>query len=332
MRAVVIDRYHGPVEERELPTPKPRHDDLLVKVHAASVNPVDFKIRDGKVKVLLKYDMPLTLGNDLSGEVVAVGDQVTRFKVGDAVYARLHKDRIGSFAEYALVREIAAARKPSSLSHEEAASIPLVGLTAWQAMIDIGKLSKGQRVLVHAGSGGVGTFAIQLAKHVGAFVATTCGARNRELCQSLGADQVVDYKSERFEDVVKDVDVVFDTQGVDTVVRSYQCLRPGGIVVSVGGTPDAKFGKQWNLSPMVVLALRFMSRKITRAAKKRGGRYQYLFMSASGEQLEEIGALIDKKIIRPVIDRTFTLSEIKEALAYVEAGRTVGKVVIKVIS
>ncbi len=185
---------------------------------------------------------------------------------------------------------------------------------------------------MHAGSGGVGTFAIQLAKHVGAFVATTCGARNRELCQSLGADQVVDYKSERFEDVVKDVDVVFDTQGVDTVVRSYQCLRPGGIVVSVGGTPDAKFGKQWNLSPMVVLALRFMSRKITRAAKKRGGRYQYLFMSASGEQLEEIGALIDKKIIRPVIDRTFTLSEIKEALAYVEAGRTVGKVVINVIS
>jgi NADPH:quinone reductase-like Zn-dependent oxidoreductase len=213
MRAVRIHRYGGNDEVRldDLPTPSPGPRDLLVRVRAASVNPVDFKIRDGKVKVLLPYRMPLTLGNDLSGVVEAVGNEVSRFRAGDAVFARLDKQRIGAFADYALVDEAAAAAKPARLGHVEAAAIPLVGLTAWQALRDLGRLERGQKVLIHAGSGGVGTFAIQLAKQLGATVATTASERNAALVRELGADVVIDYKTTRFEDAIADYDLVFDT-------------------------------------------------------------------------------------------------------------------------
>ena len=332
MKAAVIHRYgkNDQVQIGEVAKPEPLQNDLLVSVRAASVNPVDFKIRAGELKQIVPYRLPLVLGNDLSGVVVSVGASVSRFKVGDEVFARLDKDRIGAYAEFALVRETAAARKPANLSHVEAASIPLVGLTAWQALVDIAKLTAGQSVLIHAGSGGVGSFAIQLAKHLGATVATTVGARNRDLVKGLGADQVIDYKSQRFDELVKDIDVVFDTQGGETLERSFRVVKRGGTVVTVGGVPDAKFAKAWGLNPFLVLALRFLTRRITRAAKKNGAKFEYLFMHADGAELAEIAKLLDAGVIRPVIDRTFHLAAIRDALAYVETGRTVGKVVVTV--
>ena len=332
MKAAVIHRYgkNDQVHIEEMAKPEPLQNDLLVSVRAASVNPVDFKIRAGELKQIVPYRLPLVLGNDLSGVVVSVGASVSRFKVGDEVFARLDKDRIGAYAEFALVRETAAAPKPANLSHVEAASIPLVGLTAWQALVDIAKLSAGQSVLIHAGSGGVGTFAIQLAKHLGATVATTVGARNRDLVKGLGADHVIDYKSQRFDELVKDVDVVFDTQGGETLERSFQVVKRGGTVVTVGGVPDAKFAKAWGLNPLLVLALRFLTRRITRAAKKHGAKFEYLFMHADGTELGEIAKLLDAGVVRPVIDRTFPLASIRDALAYAETGRTVGKVVVTI--
>jgi NADPH:quinone reductase-like Zn-dependent oxidoreductase len=332
MRAAVIHRYgkNDQIQIEEIAKPQPLQNDLLVSVRAASVNPVDFKIRAGALKQIVPYRLPLVLGNDLSGVVVSVGASVSRFKVGDEVFARLDKDRIGAYAEFALIRETAAAHKPANLSHVEAASIPLVGLTAWQALIDIAKLSAGQSVLIHAGSGGVGTFAIQLAKHLGATVATTVGARNSDLVKALGADQIIDYKSQRFDELVKDVDVVFDTQGGETLERSFRVVKRGGIVVTVGGVPDAKFAKAWGLNPFLVLALGFLTRRITRAAARRGAKFEYLFMHADGAELGEIAKLLDAGVIGPVIDRTFPLASIRDALAYAEAGRTVGKVVVTI--
>jgi alcohol dehydrogenase len=332
MNAVLIERYgdNDRVQVREIDPPRIGPKDLLVRVRAASVNPLDTKIRGGKVKTLLRYSFPLVLGNDLSGEIVDIGADVTRFAKGDAVYARLDKERIGAFAELAAVGESAAARKPSNLSHVEAASLPLVGLTGWQALIELGKLERGQKVLIHGGAGGVGTFAIQLARHLGAMVYTTASARNHELVTRLGADVAIDYREQRFEDVAKDCDVVFDTQGGETLVRSFACVRPGGVVVSVGGVPAAKFARAWGLNPVIVLALWLMTRKVTAAAKKRGARFEYLFMRPDGEQLAQIAALVEQGIIKPVIDRTYPLSQAKDALAYSESGRATGKVVLEV--
>ena len=270
------------------------------------------------------------LGNDLAGDVEAVGAGVSRFKLGDAVYARLDKDRIGAFAEYALVSESACAPKPAGLDYAEAASLPLVGLTAWQALIDLAHLARGQKVLIHAGSGGVGTFAIQLAKHLGATVATTASAKNHELVRSLGADVAIDYRTTRFEAVARDQDVVFDTQGGETLMRSFESVKPGGVVVTVGGVPDGKFARAWGVSLPIVWALTFMTRKITAAAKKKGARFEYLFMSPSGEQLTEIARLVDQGLLKPILDRRFPFDATREALAYVESGRAVGKVVVDV--
>ncbi len=216
----------------------------------------------------------------------AIGPGVTKFKVGDAVYSRLDNDRIGAFAEYALVRESAAAKKPARLDYVQAASLPLVGLTAWQALIDLAQLQAGQKVLIHAGSGGVGTFAIQLAKHLGAHVATTASAKNHALVKSLGADVAIDYKTTRFEEVAKDQDVVLDTQAGDTLLRSFEAVKPGGVVVTIGGRPDGKFARAWGLSLPLVWILGFLNRKVDRLARERRVRFEYLFMRASGEQLE----------------------------------------------
>ncbi|RPH67976.1 MAG: NADP-dependent oxidoreductase [Myxococcaceae bacterium] len=332
MKAVLTERYgaNDLVQLREIDPPRIGPKDVLVRVRAASINPLDSKIRDGKVKTLLHYSFPLVLGNDLSGEIVDIGSEVTRFAKGEAVYARLDKERIGSFAELAAVSEGAAAHKPSNLSHVEAASLPLVGLTCWQALLELGGLTRGQKVLIHGGSGGVGTFALQLARHVGATVYTTASARNHELVTRLGADVAIDYRQQSFEDVAKDCDVVFDTQGGETLLRSFSCVRPGGLVVSVGGVPDAKFARSWGLNPLLVLALRLMTRKVTAAAKKREAHFEYLFMRADGEQLAQITALVEQGVIKPVVDRTYPLAQAKDALAYSESGRVTGKVVLDV--
>jgi alcohol dehydrogenase len=299
-----------------------------VQVRAASVNPVDFKIRDGKVKALIKDRFPLIMGNDLSG--VVVESRSSKFRAGDEIFARLDKDRIGAFAEFALVRESAAAMKPARLSHEEAASIPLVGLTAWQAMVDIGRVQQGQHVLIHAGSGGVGTFAIQLAKHLGAWVATTVGARNVELVKRLGADVAIDYRAQQFDEVLEDMDFALDTQGGESLHRTFPVMARGGCIVSIGAIPDAKFARAWGVNPLLIPALALMTRKETKLSRQLGVRYEYLFMRADGAELARIAELLDAGIIKPILDKTFPLDQVREALAYSESGRATGKVVITV--
>jgi NADPH:quinone reductase-like Zn-dependent oxidoreductase len=330
MRALAIRGYKSAMEMMDLPRPEPGPGDLLVRVRAASVNPVDVKIRDGLVKVLTPYSFPLILGNDLAGDVEAVGPAVTRFKVGDTIYSRLDTNRIGAFADYALVHEGSAAIKPARLDYVRAASLPLVGLTAWQALIDLAQLQAGQKVLIHAGSGGVGTFAIQLAKHLGAQVATTASAKNHALVKSLGADLAIDYKTTRFEQAARDQDVVFDTQGGDTLLRSFEAVRAAGVVVTIGGRPDGKFARAWGLSLPLVWILELLNRKVDRAARRRRARFEYMFVRASGEQLESIAALVDQGVIEPVLDKTFPLEAAAGAIAYVESGRAVGKVVLRV--
>lgn len=333
MRAVVAKRYGGNevVELVDVSRPVLASGEVLVEVHAASVNPVDFKIRDGMLKPILPYRMPLVLGNDLAGVVVEVAPDVTDVKPGDEVYSRLDKRKIGAFAEYAAARAIDLAPKPRTLDFVQAASLPLVGLTAWQALIERAGLQRGQKVLIHAGSGGVGTFAIQLAKHLGATVTTTCSARNAELVRSLGADVVVDYTKERFEAVAPGQHVVLDALGdKQTIARSFAALAPGGIVVSISGPPDPRFAREWGLNPLVRAAIWLLSRSTFRRARRHGARYEFLFMEPSRPQLLEIARLVDAGTLRPVIDRTFPLEQAREALAYSESGRARGKVVITV--
>ncbi len=261
-----------------------------------------------------------------------MGSRVTRFKIGDAVYSRVDMNRIGAFAEFAAVREGAAALKPTNVSFEEAASLPLVALTAWQALVEIGRLGAGQRVLIHAGSGGVGSVAIQLARHLGATVFTTVGKRNVELVKRLGANVAIDYRSEPFEDVAKDCDVVLDSAGGDTLVRCFECVKPGGVVVSINSsTPSPAFARSWGLNPILVFAIRVLSRKTLAAARKHKARYEYFFVHADGEQLRAIARLVETGAIIPLVDKVFPLDEVRDALAYSESGRATGKVVIKVV-
>ena len=332
MKAAFIERYgsNARVHVADIAAPSIGPLDLLVRVHAASVNPLDAKTRDGKVKVLLKYRLPLVLGNDLAGVVADVGAQVTRFQKGDAVYARLDADRIGAFAEFAAVREGAAALKPANVTMEEAAALPLVALTAWQALVELGNLRANQRVLIHAGSGGVGSVAIQLAHHLGATVFTTVGRRNVELVMRLGADVPIDYRSTRFEDVARDCDVVLDNAGGDTLLRCFECVKPGGVVVSINSRmPSPAFARSWGLNPIVVFAITLLSRKALAAARKHQARYEYFFVRADGAQLSEITRLVERGAIKPLVDKVFPLEQVRDALAYSESGRATGKVVLK---
>jgi NADPH:quinone reductase-like Zn-dependent oxidoreductase len=329
MKAFVIDRFGGPLHAAEMPRPSVGDRDVLVQVHAASLNPVDYKIRDGKLKAVIPYRLPLILGNDLSGIVVEVGAGVRQFKVGDAVYARADKGRIGSLAEFIAVNEDSVAPMPASLGMEEAAAVPLVALTALQAF-DRAGLKSGQKVLIHAGSGGVGTVAIQLAKHRGAFVATTTSTAHVEWVKALGADLVIDYKTQDFATQLRDYDLVFDTLGGTTTGDSLPVLKPGGWLVSVSGPPDPAFAREWQLGWLKEQAMRLLSHRIRKLARQRGVTYSFLFMHPSGAQLRELGALIDAGALRPVIDRVFAFEESAEALAYLETGRAKGKVVVKV--
>ena len=332
MKAFILDRYGGNdgVQVGEMPEPEMHDDDVLVQIHAASVNPVDLKIRDGKLKLVLPYRLPFVLGNDLAGVVIRAGSAVRRFKPGDEVYARPDKDRIGAFAEFISIKEEAVANKPKQLTMEEAASIPLVGLTAWQALIERANLQRGQKVLIHAGSGGVGTFAIQLAKHVGAIVATTTSTTNVEWVKRLGADVVIDYKKDDFETMLRDYDAVLDTQGGETLEKSLRVLRPGGKLISISGPPDPDFAKEIGATWIIGLAMRLLSYRIRSSAKRHHVSYSFLFMRPSADQLRKIGSLIEAGVIRPVVDRVFPFESTKEALAYVEKGHAKGKVVIKV--
>jgi alcohol dehydrogenase len=321
MKAFIVDRYgnNDGVRAGEMPAPEVRDDDVLVQIHAASLNPLDLKIRGGSLKLILPYRLPFVLGNDLAGVVVRVGSRVRRFKRGDEVYARPDQDRIGAFAEFISIKEDAVASKPKEFTMEEAASIPLVGLTAWQALIERANLKAGQKVLVHAGSGGVGTFAIQLAKHVGALVATTTSTANLDWVKRLGADIVIDYRKDDFETLLHDYDVVLDTLGGETLEKSLRVLKPGGKLVSLSGPPDPDFAKDIGSTWILRLVMRLLSYRIRQKAKRHKVSYSFLFMRASGDQLREIASLIDSGIIRPVVDRVFPFASTKEALVYVES-------------
>jgi NADPH:quinone reductase-like Zn-dependent oxidoreductase len=332
MKAFVVDKYdkQGILRLAEMPEPVLHDNDVLVEIHAAGVNPLDSKIRTGEFKLILPYRRPFVLGHDVAGTVVTVGSKVRKFKPGDDVYARPRDGRIGTFAEFIAVDEADLALKPETVSMEEAASIPLVGLTAWQVLVDRADLKQGQKVFIQAGSGGVGTFAIQLAKHLGATVATTTSAASADLVKGLGADIVVDYRKDDFEKVLSGCDVVLNSQDAKTLEKSLSVLRPGGRLISISGPPDPEFARDKGLNLVLRLVLRFLSRGIRAKAKRRGVRYSFLFMSAQGDQLSKITSLIESGAIRPVVDRVFPFEATNEALAYVETGRAKGKVVIKV--
>lgn len=331
MKAFSIDRYgkkNGRISE--VPTPEVGAHDVLVQVHATSVNLLDAKIRTGEFKLILPYSFPLILGNDLAGVVVRVGASVRRFKPGDEVYARAPQARIGTFAELIAVDENALALKPENLSMEEAAALPLVALTAWQVLVDSARLKQGQKVFIQAGSGGVGSVAIQLAKHLGAFVATTTSTANVEWVKALGADVVIDYKTQKFEQVLQDYDVVLNSLGADELEKSLNILKPGGQLISISGPPTPAFAQAQKLPWVLGLVMRLLSSGIRRKARNKKVSYAFVFMRASGAQLDKITALVESGSIKPVIDRTFTFDSTADALSYVEQGRSKGKVVIKV--
>jgi NADPH:quinone reductase-like Zn-dependent oxidoreductase len=332
MKAFVIDRYGRKERGRVADAPEPvvGDEDVLVEVHAASVNVLDAKIRSGEFKMILPYRFPLILGNDVAGTVLRVGPQVRRFKPGDEVYARPDEDRIGGFAEFISIKEASLAHKPAKLTMEEAASIPLVGLTAWQVLVDVAQVRPGQKVLIHAGSGGVGTIAIQLAKQLGAFVATTTGTGNVEWVRRLGADVVIDYRTQDFAALLRDYDVVLNSLGTDVLEKSLQVLRPGGQLISISGPPTPQFASEQGLGWPLKQVFRLLSYRIRKQAARRGVRYVFVFMRANGEQLGKISALIDAGQIRPVVDRSYRLASTADALAYVEQGRAKGKVIVKI--
>jgi NADPH:quinone reductase-like Zn-dependent oxidoreductase len=331
MKAFLIDRYgkqNGGIGE--VPEPVPGRHDVLIEVHAASVNLLDSKIRSGEFKLILPYSFPLVLGNDLAGVVIQTGAEVKGFKPGDEVYARVPEQRIGTFAERIAVDQNAVALKPANLSMEQAAAAPLVALTAWQALVDIAGLQKGQKILIHAGSGGVGTIAIQLAKHLGAVVATTTSTANVEWVKALGADVVIDYKHQQFEQELRDYDVVLNSLGADVLEHSLKVLKPGGQLISISGPPTAEFAKAQGLAWPLRQVMRLLSLSIRRKARKQDVRYSFLFMRANGSQLSDITTLIEAGEITPVLDRTFAFESTSEALKYVEQGRAKGKVIVRI--
>ncbi|MES2878633.1 MAG: NADP-dependent oxidoreductase [Pseudomonadota bacterium] len=332
MQAFIVDRYGKKERLRtgDVPEPVLREDEVLVQVHAAGVNVLDSKIRSGEFKLILPYRAPFVLGHDVAGVVVKVGPRVRQFKPGDEVYSRPDDFRIGTFAEFVAIKEDSLAIKPKNITMEEAASIPLVGLTAWQALVEKAKLKKGQKVFIQAGSGGVGTFAIQLAKHLGATVATTTSAGNVALVKRLGADVVIDYRQDDFEKVLSGYDVVLNSQDGKTLEKSLNVLKPGGKLISISGPPDPQFAEEIKAPWLVKQVMRVLSFGTRRKAKRLNVGFSFLFMKASGSQLRQITPLIESGAIRPVIDKVFPFASTNEALAYVESGHAKGKVVIKV--
>lgn len=332
MKAFLVDRYqrNSALRLGEVPEPEVGDHDVLVAIHATSLNPLDAKIRDGEFKLILPYRLPLILGNDVAGVVVRVGAKVRGFKSGDEVYARPNQRRIGTFAELIAMDEADVALKPGNLSMKEAASIPLAGLTAWQVLVERAKLKKGQKVLIHAGSGGVGTLAIQLAKHIGATVAATTSTVNVDLVRSLGADVVIDYKKQDFAAVLDGYDVVLNSLGKDTLEKSLKVLKPGGKLISISGPPDGAFAKESGFNWVLQQVMRLLSFGIRRKAKRHGVSYSFVLMRADGEQLGKITSLIESGAIRPVVDRTFPFLATNEAMDYLATGRAKGKVVISV--
>jgi len=332
MKAFLLKRYgkRSTLESALVPDPRPAPGDVLVQIHAAGINLLDAKIRDGGFKLILPYKLPLILGHDIAGTVLEVSAGVRHFKPGDRVFARLDDFRIGAFAEQVAVRESSLAPLPANLSMEEAASLPLVALTAWQALVETAAVKPGQKVFIQAGSGGVGTVAIQLAKHLGATVATTTSQANIDLVRDLGADVIVDYRKDDFSKVLKGYDVALISQGADSLRDALKILKPGAKLITISGPPDPAFGARIKAPLPVRLIMRALSFGIRRRSRKLGIDFSFLFMRADGSQLGEIAKLLEATKLKPVLDRVLPIDEVNQALALVEAGRTKGKIVLKV--
>lgn len=332
MKAFIINKYSkkGSLQLTEMPVPEVKDTDVLVDVYAAGVNLLDSKIKTGEFKLILPYKLPLILGHDVAGIVTKVGKNVKKFKVGDEVYARPADHRIGTFAEFIAIDERDVALKPKNISMEEAASIPLVALTAWQVLVERAQIKKGEKVFIQAGSGGVGTIAIQLAKYFGATVATTASAKSFDFLTELGADVVIDYKNSDFENRLSNYDVVLNSQDQKTLEKSLRILKSGGKLISISGPPTPDFAKEIKALWFVKIILSLISSGIRKRAKNKNVDYSFLFMRADGQQLSEITSLIEAKIIKPTVDKVFSFQETNEALSYVESGRAKGKVVIRV--
>lgn len=329
MRAFVFDAYSRPVHEAEVPEPVVGDGDVLIRVEAAGLNMLDEKIRAGEFRAVLPYKPPVILGHDVAGTVIRVGAAVRSVTPGELVFARPRDHRIGTLAERIAVAEADVARAPSSVSVVEAASLPLVALTAWQALVETAGVTAGKKVLIHGGAGGVGTIAIQLAAHLGATVATTASAKNADVVRALGADVVIDYRTRDFAAELTDYDVVLDTVGGDTLSKSLGVLRPGGIAIGIAGPPTPSFAKALGLNPLLRLAIRALSRSVRAKAARLGVRYEFLFMRADGDQLRQIAELVDAGAIRPVVGATYSFDQAPQALAAMHAGGIRGKTVVR---
>ncbi|TDO22731.1 NADP-dependent oxidoreductase [Pedobacter duraquae] len=332
MKAFSIKKYDkkGALELTDIPTPIIKDNEVLVEIYAAGLNLLDSKIKSGEFKLILPYNLPIILGHDVAGVITQVGAKVTQFKLGDEIYARVSDFHIGTFAEYIAIGEADLALKPANISMEEAAAIPLVALTAWQALVENAKLKKGQKVFIQAGSGGVGTIAIQLAKHLGATVATTASEKSFAMLKELGADILIDYKNEDFETILKDYDVVLNSQDNKTLEKSLRIIKPGGKAISISGPPTREFAKAIGANWLIKTILSLVSFGIVKKAKKLNVGYFFLFMRADGAQLKEITSLIEAGTIIPIVDKVFPFNQTNQALEYVESGRAKGKVVVKV--
>jgi NADPH:quinone reductase-like Zn-dependent oxidoreductase len=331
MKALTFKRYGKSPEIgfAQVPCPELKPNEILVEVHAAGINPIDNMITTGIFKPILRFKLPAIMGSDLAGVVTEVGSSVTRFKIGDAIFANVFDLGTGSIAEFAVVPENVAAPKPANLDFVQAASIPMVGLTSWQALKERADLQLGQKVFIPAGSGGVGTFAIQFAKYLGAKVATNTSTANVQMVSSLGADEVIDYKKQAFEKVLRGYDLVLGTIRGDAIEKSVDILKPGGKIVSLVGPLDKAFARARRLNVFLGFVFGLMSRKIVRLARKKDVEYSFLFARPEGAQLNEIGKLLESERIRPVIDKVFPFEQAKEALEYLAQGRSRGKVVVK---
>ena len=333
MKSLMITKYgdiNSSLEEQEIAKPKLEANQILIKTYASSFNAMDHMIVKGDYKAMGKVSFPAGIGRDVSGIVEEVGKNVRKFKIGDKVYSRINESFVGTMAEYVLSNVKDTALIPSNLSFDESASIPLVGLTTYQALVDIAKLSKGENVLIHAGSGGIGTFAIQLAKHLGANVTTTTSTKNISFVKELGAGKVIDYTSQNYLDEGSVFDVVYDTLGGNHTMDSFKVLKDGGRVVSIKGTVDSITAKQLGLNKLIQMIIAFQARKVFKAASKMNASYRFLYMSPNGEQLKKIAKLYESGAIRPIIDKTYKFSESIQALEYLSKGHAKGKVVVKI--
>jgi alcohol dehydrogenase len=331
MRAWRIARYGAPAEAfrlDEVEAPVPGAGDVLVRVRAASINPIDLKLAEGGLRAVQRLAFPAAAGFDLAGVVEAVGAGAAGFAPGDEVYARADRTRRGAFAELVAIQAGAVARKPRTVDFAQAASLPLVGLTTVQALVDRAGARAGQRVLIHAGSGGVGTFAIQYARHLGLHVTTTTSSRNLDMVRELGADEVIAYDRESYLERAARYHIVYDTLGGAATLAGFRVVEPGGAVVSIAGPPDAEMAGVVGAGPIVRAAMWLMRRKVAAAARRAGARYFRFLTESRGDQLAAIAELVDAGAVRPVVDRTVPFDRALEGFAHVAGGRARGKVVL----